>query len=303
VAARAPQATIRRLRPDEVGIAIEFAASEGWNPGQDDAATFAAIDPRGFFVAECDGLVVGSVSAVRWSDAFGFMGFYIVRPGYRGHGYGLQLWAQGLEYLGARVIGLDAVPSRVSSYERSGFVLAYGNQRYVGNADAWRAPGPRTGSDPRSDDGTDRFHIHPVDDLSDSQTVQLMDLAARSGPGDRAHYIRTWTTQPAARTRVALSDQDAVVGLVVCRPCRIGWRVGPLLSPSAHVAEALMCSVLEGMGPQEISVDMPEPAVAAHALALGHGMIPTSMTHRMYKGQPRHYDPRALFAIASPELG
>jgi hypothetical protein len=73
------------------------------------------------------------------------MGFYIVRPGYRGHGYGLQLWAQGLEYLGARVIGLDAVPSRVSSYERSGFVLAYGNQRYVGNADAWRAPGPRTG--------------------------------------------------------------------------------------------------------------------------------------------------------------
>lgn len=244
-------------------------------------------------------MVVGSVSAVRWSETFGFMGLYIVRPGYRGNGYGLQLWAEGLKHLGDRAIGLDAVSSRVSSYESSGFVLAYANQRYVGNADSWRAWEPRSGPD----DGSDRIHIHDLDQSSTDEMDQLVDLDARTGPGRRSHYVRSWATQSGARVRVALSNEGAVVGWVVCRPCRIGWRIGPLLAPTAHVAESLMRSVLDGLGPQEISIDIPEPAAAAQDLALRHGMIPTSVTHRMYKGRPAHYDPHALFAITSPELG
>lgn len=188
------------------------------------------------------------------------------------------------------------------AYESSGFVLASANQRYVGNAAAWCASEPMSAPD-GSGGGPDRFRILPVDELSNEQMDQLVDLDARSGPGNRSHYVRTWATQPAALARVALSAEGAVVGWVVCRPCRIGWRIGPLLAPNAHVAESLTRSVLAGIGPQEISVDLPEPAAAAKELALRHGMIPTSVTHRMYKGRPGHYDPHALFAITSPELG
>jgi hypothetical protein len=36
---------VRIMRTDEVALAIEWAAAEGWNPGMADAACFAAAAP------------------------------------------------------------------------------------------------------------------------------------------------------------------------------------------------------------------------------------------------------------------
>ena len=61
------------------------------NPGLFDAESFHAADPDGFLLGELDGEPIGSVSAVRYGTEFGFLGFYIVKPAYRGQGYGLRL--------------------------------------------------------------------------------------------------------------------------------------------------------------------------------------------------------------------
>ena len=45
---------IRNLRPDEISLAIDWAAAEGWNPSLADAACFAIPDAKGFFVGEID---------------------------------------------------------------------------------------------------------------------------------------------------------------------------------------------------------------------------------------------------------
>ena len=39
---------IRAMRPDEISIAIDWAAAEGWNPGHADALCFACVDPTAF---------------------------------------------------------------------------------------------------------------------------------------------------------------------------------------------------------------------------------------------------------------
>ena len=39
---------IRRMNRDEVSLAIEWAADEGWNPGLHDAECFYVADPDGF---------------------------------------------------------------------------------------------------------------------------------------------------------------------------------------------------------------------------------------------------------------
>jgi len=83
---------IRRMTKDELVLALDWAADEGWNPGLFDAETFHAADPDGFLLGELDGEPIGSVSAVRYGMEFGFLGFYIVKPAYRGQGYGLRLW-------------------------------------------------------------------------------------------------------------------------------------------------------------------------------------------------------------------
>ena len=46
------------------------------------------------------------ISAVRYGDHFGFLGFYIVAPDYRGQGYGYRIWQHALRCLHGPNIGL-----------------------------------------------------------------------------------------------------------------------------------------------------------------------------------------------------
>jgi hypothetical protein len=76
--------THRQATRAELNTAVEWAAAEGWNPGLGDADVFRETDPNGFVCAERDGEVIGTGSIVSYSGAFGFMGFFIVRPDLRG---------------------------------------------------------------------------------------------------------------------------------------------------------------------------------------------------------------------------
>jgi GNAT superfamily N-acetyltransferase len=125
---------IRTMRPDEIAIAVDWAAAEGWNPGLTDATCFATVDPDGFLVGELDGAPVATVSCINYDARFAFLGFYIVRRDVRGRGYGLRIWNAAMAHAGARVIGLDGVVGQQENYEKSGFALAYANVRYSGTA-------------------------------------------------------------------------------------------------------------------------------------------------------------------------
>ena len=71
---------IRAMTRDEVPIAVDWAAEEGWNPGINDGDVFYHADPQGFFLALEDGEPVGCCSAVVYRRQFAFFGLFIVRP-------------------------------------------------------------------------------------------------------------------------------------------------------------------------------------------------------------------------------
>jgi ribosomal protein S18 acetylase RimI-like enzyme len=126
---------IRPMTRQELERAIDWAAAEGWNPGLNDANCFHATDPGGFLLGLIDDKPVATISVVKYGDRFGFLGFYIVKPEYRGAGNGLKIWNAGLEYLKGRTIGLDGVVAQQDNYQKSGFTLAYRNVRYQGTGD------------------------------------------------------------------------------------------------------------------------------------------------------------------------
>src|SRR6476620_3804491 len=132
--------SIRTMRPDEISIALTWAAAEGWNPGLADDSCLAAADPEGFFIGELDGAPAATVSCVNYGASFAFLGFYIVREDLRGHGYGLRMWSAAVAHAGPRVIGLDGVVAQQQNYRLSGFELAYANVRYGGTVAAAYAP-------------------------------------------------------------------------------------------------------------------------------------------------------------------
>ena len=63
--------TIRTLQREDIRLAIDWAADEGWNPGLHDAESFHAADPEGFLVAQVEGVPVGCISAVAYGAAAG----------------------------------------------------------------------------------------------------------------------------------------------------------------------------------------------------------------------------------------
>ena len=52
---------IRSMRPDEISIASDWAAAEGWNPGLADAACFSTVDQDGFLIAVLDGTPAATI--------------------------------------------------------------------------------------------------------------------------------------------------------------------------------------------------------------------------------------------------
>ena len=124
--------TIRAMTRADVDRAVEWAAAEGWNPGNADAACFATVDPEGFLIGELDGAPAATISCVNYDDTFSFLGFYIVRPELRGRGHGLRIWNAAVAHAGMRTIGLDGVVAQQGNYKKSGFVHAYPNIRYGG---------------------------------------------------------------------------------------------------------------------------------------------------------------------------
>ncbi|MEI6762530.1 MAG: GNAT family N-acetyltransferase, partial [Betaproteobacteria bacterium] len=114
---------IRNLSLAEVHIALDWAAAEDWNPGLQDANCFYAADPSGFWGGFLDGELIATLGAVKYGQTFGFIGLYLVKPGYRGQQYGIALWRAGMASLHGRTVGLDGVPAQQANYGRSGFVL------------------------------------------------------------------------------------------------------------------------------------------------------------------------------------
>jgi hypothetical protein len=275
---------IRTMRPDEISIALDWAAAEGWNPGLADAACFAAADPDGFLIGELEGASAATVSCINYSRSFAFLGFYIVRQDLRGRGYGRPIWNAAIAHAGARVIGLDGVVEQQENYKRSGFVLAYANVRYGGAVASLHAP--------RAD----------IISLAEVPLATVEAYDATVFPAPRTAFLRAWIGAPGHVGRALVRDGRLAAWGVV-RPCRKGRKIGPLVADDRAAAEAVLAALLVGTGGDEFFLDVPSVNKDAVALAQGLGLAPVFETARMYTGAIRPLHLERVFGVATFELG
>ncbi len=275
---------IRPMTAAEVDLAVEWAAAEGWNPGLEDAPCFRAEDPEGFRMAFVDGEPAASISVVNYGPEFGFLGFYICRPGLRGRGIGYRLWQAGMAHHGDRVVGLDGVVDQQDNYRKSGFVLAYRNIRYSGS------PAVEAPRDPRL------MRIGP--ELVDAVIAYDRPFF----PAPREAFMRCWLGGD-SRQGWALVEDGRMTGYGVVRACREGSKIGPLFADDAGRADLLFRRLAASAPAVPLVLDPPEPNAGAIALAERYGLRPVFETARMYRGPAPELPLPRLFGVTTFELG
>jgi hypothetical protein len=283
---------MRQMTRDELDMVVEWAAREGWNPGLRDADAFYAADPSGFYVGVLDGEVIASISAVKYGTEFAFVGYYIVAPEHRGKGYGLQLWQHAMRDIDGVPSGLDGVLAQTANYERSGYVMAYHNQRYMGTDPS---PNPL----PAGREGASWTVLA----LASGDFDDVVAYDASVFPARRERFLSLWLTQPEV-TVLVVREGTAIWGYGVVRPARDGWRIGPLFADGAAQAESLFDALVSHVpAGQPVFIDVPQVNVEALAMVQRRGMAPMFETARMYRGDAPNVDVGRAFGVTSLELG
>lgn len=275
--------TVRPMSRSELDLVIDWAAAEGWNPGIYDAECFYQADPCGFFVGELNNELVASISAVAYSKHFAVIGFYIVKPEFRGRGFGMKMWRAAMAYLGTECnIGLDGEIAQQENYQKSGFQITYRHIRYeaVGGGVA-------------------------PDGIVELKTVPFEKLVAYNQelfPAERKQFLRLWINQPNSAALGVVRDGH-VVGYGVIRQSHTGFRIGPLNADDEQIAEQLLLALLAFGSDAPVFLDVPDANPEAIMLAQRYRMKPVSQTARMYNKEIPNLPINRVFAVTSLEVG
>jgi hypothetical protein len=277
--------SIRRMTRDQIDLACDWAAHQGWNPGNHDADCFYATDPDGFFLGLVGSEPVAMVSAVAYGESYGFMGFYIVKPEVRDRGYGVQLWDAGLGYLGNRTIGLDSVRPDLVAHKKQEFKPAYTNFRFKWVKDRQGSASPE------------------VLNLGDVPFPTLAAYDRELFAYERESFLRCWISRPGT-VAMGIMQGNKLAAYGALRPCREGFKIGPLFADHADLArvlfEALTAKVKAGVA---VFLDAPEMNKDSVRMAEDYGMTEVFRTTRMYKGDAPLLPLHKWFGVTTFELG
>jgi len=277
-----PRFEIRCLDFEGTRIPIGWAQAEGWNPGLDDRRSFYATDAQGFLGGWLGQKIIATISAVSYGGRFGFIGFYIVDPEFRGQGYGRKIWDAALERLRGQCLGLDGVVAQQDFYRRSGFELAHRNIRMQGRANSF----PESG----------------LAGLNEISATALYEYDRRQFGFERPQFLKAWLNQDHGLVRISLHG-DAIQGYGVIRKCHTGYKIGPLFANDRSIAEDILQALISAIPAGEtFYLDIPEPNLQALRLCEAYGMSPVFETARMYKGPAPRLPLHNIFGITSFEL-
>lgn len=276
---------IREMTRKELDLAVEWARLEGWNPGLYDADCFYSQDPKGFFVGLLNGEPVASISGVKYEKDYGFAGFYIVKPEFRGRGYGMTLFQKMMNYLKDRNVGGDGVIENLEMYKKVGLHLAHYNARYQGYG---------TG---------DKYIGKNIVKLSQVPFEKITDYDDTVFGFKRHKFLKCWINQPESRS-FAFVENNELKGYGVIRKCFTGYKIGPLFADNKIVAGELFKSLVGQVEKSvEVFFDIPEINEGSVEITKRYNMKKVFATGRIYtKGQPK-FPLEKWFGITTFELG
>ena len=264
--------SIRPVCEGDLAFSVQLNKDEGWTDTPEDIRRLMRCEPQGFLIAELQGRPVGQILSILYGKS-GWIGFLIVLQKLRRQGIGLALMRRGIAYLrdsNVQTINLEARPEAIGFYEQMGFEAEFKTWKF-------RCVNKRAG----------------IVDKSTVEAMHNLDLGEVSNfdssffPGDRSRVLegiladnpdRCYVTRYGGRLR----------GYVMCRPTRVGFRIGPLVHDfqAPEAAEALLVSAMNSIPlGANISLSAPETDEAGLSFLSKYGFERLTPNVRMFAGE------------------
>ena len=280
---------LRIMNEQDVPGGLRLNTLSGWNQTAADWRRFLKNSPRGCFVMEHDGKVVGTATTINYESRFAWIGMVLVDPECRKQGIGTALLEKTIEHLdesNIRIMKLDATPQGKPIYRKLGFVEEYEIERWI----LRRAAGART---PPST-------CAPLDKM---QKEQVFHLDRELFGADRGFLLRG-LCEDAPEFATADWEDDLLQGYGFGRRGLFADHLGPWMARTRAAAENLLQSFLAKSSRETVIVDCMKSNSVAVELLHTCGFAPSRPLTRMVRGANVYQGkPDSFCAILGPEFG
>ncbi|OAI45207.1 hypothetical protein AYO44_13035 [Planctomycetaceae bacterium SCGC AG-212-F19] len=280
---------IRVMTASDVPLGMRLKAEAGWNQLEADWHRFLDMQPDGCFVAELNGVPVGTTVTCIF-DSIAWIAMVLVDAEERSQGIGKALMQHALTFLEAKAIPtirLDATALGQPLYEKLGFVADYTLHRYDG---VLSLP-PDVQPDARVLDtsGEDGLPLYGM--------VELDRAVTRT---NREKLLRR-LCRPEAGVRWVMEGND-LLGYMTIRDGSNAVQLGPCIA-NAFAGPLLMADAWERYLGNRVFIDIPTGNAPALEFAEAMGLKVQRPLVRMTRGPRVAEDVARLWASSGPELG
>ncbi len=280
---------VSNLTSFDIPRAMELVEIAQWNQLPSDWLRVLEYDREGSFVARLDGILVGTVTTIRYASELAWIGMMLVRPNARRRGIGKGLMIHAIDYLrgrGVASIMLDATPMGRPLYELLGFQVHSQWHRWHRDEMTPQRQPTAPASPPSA------MHSNaPFGPFAES----LRPLDTIAFGADRWFWIQSL----ACVSKV----ESAAKGYGMLRNGRLASYLGPVVSEDIELAQRLVAKLLDP-SPAACFWDIPSGNESAEELATRHGFSRVRTLYRMHLGEVRNTcHPPHQYAIADPATG
>lgn len=282
-------AQIRTMTSDDISTGMRLKEAAGWNQTQEDWERFLQASPKGCFVAERDGRIVGTVTTIIYENRFAWIAMVLVDTQFRGKGIGSALLLKAIDYLDARripCVKLDATPQGKPIYARLGFRVEYEIERHSVTREL----------------NSNASLASVADNVQSIEPVLEMDREVFGA--DRSALLRSVS---ASAPELAITNRaagNAMKGFVLGRKGSRADQLGPWVASNVAAAREVFEAFLIHSRRNVVLVDVMKDNPWALGLVAEKGFQFSRSLTRMYRGENAHPgQPDLVCAILGPEFG
>ncbi len=275
-------ARVRPMTAGDLAFGLALSQQASWNQTEADWRRALDLQPDGCFVAEIDGVPVGTATTCVFGRV-AWVALVLVESSVRRQGIGRGLLEHALAFLddtGVASVRLDATPLGQPLYERLGFVEQFRLNRFEGVP-----AGIRTSS------------ALPI--VAPGSWEALADLDRTVTATDRRRLLRRLFADWPEEVR-GIAGSDSWKGLLAARRGAQAVQLGPCLG---EAGESLLRDAFHRHTGQRIYLDVPGDNGPACRLAREQGLTVQRPLTRMCRGQGVCERLDLYWASGGPEKG